>query len=65
MTHHILTSKATAVLRTPAEYEWLAEWDTALGEAAWNRGDIRRATSLWMSAARWSQYARRTRGSAR
>lgn len=48
----------TAALRTPTEYEWLAEWDTALGEAAWNRGDYRRATARWISAARWAQFAR-------
>lgn len=54
----------TAALRTPAEYEWLAEWDTALGEAAWDRGDYRRATALWMSAARWFQFARDAKGGA-
>lgn len=55
----------TAELRTPAEYEWLAEWDSALAEAAWNRGDYRRATGLWMSAARWLQAAEAAKGGVR
>ena len=49
-------------LHTPPEYELLADRDTAAGDAAWNDGDYRRATALWMSAARWSQFARAARG---
>lgn len=40
------------------EYELLAGAETAEGERAWRDGDYRRATALWMSAARWSQFAR-------
>lgn len=39
------------------EYELLAAADTAEGDAAWRDGDYRRAIALWLSAARWSQYA--------
>lgn len=55
---------ATTAPLTPFEYELLADRDTVAGDAAWNDGNYRRATTLWLSAARWCQYAHKARGGA-
>lgn len=56
---------AAAATPLPAfDYELLADRDTVAGDAAWQDGDYRRATALWMSAARWSQFARAAREAA-
>lgn len=45
------------------EYELLAGTDDAEGWRAWNAGNYARAVRMWLSAARWEQYARAARGS--
>ena len=59
-----MTTTTTAAL-TPFEYELLADRDTVAGDAAWRDGNYRLATARWVSAARWSQFARDARGGAR
>lgn len=39
------------------KYKTYAKVETAQGYDAWNAGDYHRATKLWHSAARWSQFA--------
>jgi len=39
------------------KYKTYAKVETAEGYEAWNAGDYHRATKLWRSAARWSQFA--------
>lgn len=46
---------------TADEYELLAATETAAGWAAWDEGRIKTAVRLWLSAARWSQYAGKAR----
>ncbi|QOR55808.1 MAG: hypothetical protein YHS30scaffold324_40 [Catenulispora phage 69_17] len=48
----------TTIQTSALLYESYAETETAEGYRAWNNGRIKAATSLWLSAARWSQYAR-------
>jgi len=54
-----MTAIDTTTVQTSALlYESYAAIETAEGYRAWNNGRIKAATALWLSAARWSQYAR-------
>jgi len=48
---------AAAMLTAEDKYKTYATVETAEGYEAWNAGNYHRATKLWCSAARWSQFA--------
>lgn len=50
-------STTAAVLTAEDKYKTYAKVETAQGYEAWNAGDYHRATKLWRSAARWTQFA--------
>lgn len=47
----------TVVLTAEDKYKTYAKVETAEGYDAWNAGNYHRATKLWCSAARWTQFA--------
>ena len=51
------TETTADVLTAEDKYKVYATVETAEGYEAWNAGDYHRATKLWRSAARWTQFA--------
>lgn len=53
----MIAAEETATRPSALLYDSYAEIETEQGNQAWNEGQHHRATKLWRSAARWSQFA--------